>query len=122
MANRAPSARYSLASHPKPHRLRIPALEIAITRQRPQREEFPVAVVAQIEYAREPGRGVMPLAPEPVGALRAREIVDAARHRRMIDLARRHQAKQRPGGLRGRAGRRLVAAVIELVARAVLAP
>ena len=45
-----------------------------------------------------------------------------SRHRRMIDFAGRHQAEQRPGRLRRRARRRLVTRVVELVARAVLAP
>src|SRR5262245_63655156 len=40
----------------------------------------------------------------------------------MIDFAGGHQAEQRPGGLRRGARRRRVAAIIELVARAVLAP
>src|SRR4051812_30723524 len=40
----------------------------------------------------------------------------------MVDVARRHQAKQRPGRLRGSAGRLLVAAIVELVARTILAP
>src|SRR5207253_6029705 len=87
------------ASHPVRHRLRISALQVAVARERPQREEFPVAVVAQVEHARETSRGVKLLVPQPVRALRARKIIDAARDRRMIDLARRHQAEQRPGGL-----------------------
>src|SRR5271165_342051 len=40
----------------------------------------------------------------------------------MIDLPRRHQSEQSPGRLRRRARRLLIAAVIELVARAILAP
>ena len=39
--------------HPPRHRARIAALEIAVARHRPQREEFRIAVVAQIEHARE---------------------------------------------------------------------
>src|SRR6185295_19235311 len=87
------------ASHPERHRLGIAARQVAVARQRPERKEFRVAVVAQIEHARETGGGVVGLVPEAVGALHAGEIIDAARDRRMLDLARRHQAEQRPGGL-----------------------
>src|SRR5690349_2475136 len=40
----------------------------------------------------------------------------------MTDLARGHQAEQRPGGLRRGAGSLLITAIVELVARGVLAP
>src|SRR5580698_2542203 len=86
-------------SHSPRHRAGVGTLEIAVARQRPQREEFRVTVIAQIENAREPGGGVARLLPKTVGALVAGEIFDAARDRRMIDLARGHQSEQRPGGL-----------------------
>ena len=91
--------------------------QVAVTRQRPEREEFPVAVIAQIEHPRETGRGVARLVPEAVGGLRLQQITHAARHRRMVDLAGGHQTEQRPGGLRGGARGRLMAAIVELVAR-----
>ena len=57
--------------HPERHRARIGALEVAVARERPQREELRIAVVAQIEHARETGGGVARLVPEAVVALRA---------------------------------------------------
>src|SRR5262249_36495896 len=97
-------------------------LEVAVARERPQREEFRVAVIAQVEHAREARRRVVRLAPEAVVALRAGQIVDPALDRGMVDLPRRHQAEHGPSRLRRRARRSLVAAVIELIARAILAP
>src|SRR5262249_6030944 len=110
------------ASHPLAHPARIGIFEVAIARERPQREEFGVAVITQIEHAREARRRVARLVPEAVVALCARQIVDPALDRGMVDLPCRHEAEQRPGRLRRRARRSLVAAVIELVARAILAP
>src|SRR5690349_9845892 len=78
---------------------RIAASEIAVARQGPEREEFRIAVIVEIEHARKTAAGVMRLAPQPVTLLRGFQIIDAACHRRMIDLACRHQAQQRPGGL-----------------------
>ncbi len=77
--------------------------EVAVARQRQQREEQAVAVVAQVEHAREADGGVGLLVPFAVAPLRAAQVVDALRHRRVVHLARRHQAQQRPGGLRRRA-------------------
>src|SRR5580704_1933877 len=88
--------------HPPRHRPRIAALQIPVARQRPEREEFRVAVVAQIEHARKTRAGIVLFVPETVAALRGGEIFYAARHRRMIDLARGHEAEQRPRRLRGR--------------------
>src|SRR6202035_31415 len=82
--------------HPERHRPHIAALEIAVARQRPQREEFRIAVVAQIEHAGETGRGVARLVPKTVGALLCGEIGDAAGDCRMIDAAGGPQAEQRP--------------------------
>ncbi len=76
---------------------------VAVARQRPQREEAPVAVIAQVEHAREPGRGEARLVPEAVVALGLREIGDAALDCGIAGPPRRHQGEQRPGGLRGRA-------------------
>src|SRR5580693_3111808 len=108
--------------HPVRYRLGVTALEVAVAGHRPDREEFRIAVIAQIEYARETGGGVARLIPESVAALRVGEIFDAARDRRMIDLARGHQAEHRPGGLRRGRRRALIAVVIEFVACAILAP
>src|SRR5688572_7240904 len=77
----------------------IAALEIAVARQRPEREEFRIAVIVQIEDARKTPAGVMGLRPQAVGLLRRLQIIHPARHGRMIHLPRRHQAQQRPGGL-----------------------
>src|SRR5262249_7728359 len=51
-----------------------------------------------------------------------RQILNTARHRWMVNLAGSHEPEQRPGRLRSRAGGRLVAAIVELVARAVFTP
>src|SRR4051812_18858489 len=95
---------------------------MAKARQRPQRKELAIPVIAQIEHAREAGRGEARFVPQAMFALLALQIVDAARERLVIDLARRHQAQQRPSSLRGRARRALIAAIVELVALAALAP
>src|SRR5579864_3784636 len=68
------------ASHPPRHRGRVAAAQVAVARQRPEREEFRIAVVAQVENPREAGRGVARLVPEAVLTLGADEIVDAALH------------------------------------------
>ncbi len=52
--------------HPVNERAGIGALEIAVARHRPHREELRIAVVAQVEHARETGRGVARLIPETV--------------------------------------------------------
>ena len=64
--------------HPELDGLVVARGQVAIARQRPQREELRVAVVAQIEHARETGRGVARLLPESVAALMALQIFDAA--------------------------------------------
>jgi hypothetical protein len=85
--------------HPKSDRAAVGALEVAITRHRPQREEFRIAVIAKVEHARKTGRSVAFLLPQTVGALRLGEIIHAALHSAMIDFDRGHEAEQRPGGL-----------------------
>ena len=75
-------------SHPvRVTALRITALEIAVARHRPEREEFRIAVVAQIEHPRETGGGVARLVPEAVGALRRRRDI-RCRARRPDDRSR----------------------------------
>src|ERR1700731_4392930 len=103
-----------MALHPVRYRLCVTALEVAVAGHRPDREEFRIAVIAQVEHARETSGGVARLIPEAVAALRVGKIFDAARDRRMIDLARGHQAERRPGGLRRGRRRTLVAVVVEL--------
>ena len=64
--------RHVAARHsPTSTRRELPRLQIAVARQRPEREEFRIAVIAQIEDARETAAGVMLLAPQPVRFLRA---------------------------------------------------
>src|SRR5271156_1023025 len=89
-------------SHPEGHRPRVAAFEIAVTRHGPYREEFRVAVVAQIEHAGKTRRGITRLVPESIAALGRGEILDAACDRRMIDVAGGHEPKQRPSRLRRR--------------------
>src|SRR5581483_5322410 len=78
--------------HPVSWSALIAGEQVAVARERPEREELPVAVVAQIEHARETRRGEALLAPEPVFVLRVEQILDAARDRGVIHLPRRHQA------------------------------
>src|ERR1700677_4805851 len=73
-------------SHPPRHRARITALQIAVTCHRPYREELRIAVVAQVEHARETGCGVTRLIPETVRPLSVGQIFDAANNRGVIDL------------------------------------
>src|SRR5262249_27302766 len=108
--------------HPPVDPPRVAAREIAVAGERPERKIFRITVVAQVEHARKPGRGIARVVPESVGAWAVGEILDAARDRRMIERARRDEPEHRPGGLRGSGRRSLVAVVIELVARAILAP
>src|SRR6516225_10289414 len=82
-----------IASHSVPHRARIGILEVAVARERPQREEFRVAVITQVEHARETRSRVAWLVPETVVALRVCQIVDPALDRGMVDLSCRHQAE-----------------------------
>src|SRR5258706_33715 len=52
-----------LPSHPELDGAVVAGRQVAIARQRPQWEELRIAVVAQIEHARESGRGVTRTAP-----------------------------------------------------------
>ena len=79
-------------------------------------------MVAQVEDAREAAAGVGVLPPQAARVLGPPQPGDAALDGGMVDLACRHQPEKRPGGLRGVGGSGLIAAVVELVARAVLAP
>src|SRR5690348_16644611 len=55
---------------------------VSIRRESPEREIRRVAVIFEIEHARKARRGERGMAPEPVGALRAQQEVDAASHAR----------------------------------------
>src|SRR4029077_8384103 len=98
------------------------ALQITIARHRPEWKESPISVITQIEHTGEARGGISLLFPQAVIALIFGEIRDAASNSRMLHLACRHQTEKRPCGLRGRARRLLVAAIVQLVARSVLAP
>ena len=67
--------------------------------------------VARHRVARETGGRVALLRPEAVGALPLDQKGGGAADGRMVNLAGREQREQRPGGLRGRARRGLVAGV-----------
>src|SRR5579884_307773 len=119
IADRA-SARRLL--HAARHRRRIALRQVSIARERPERKIFAVAVVPKIEDARESGGREPLLLPEPVLALHTQQILDATGGCGVAHLPACHQAQQRPGGLRSRARRGLVTAIVEPIARAVLAP
>src|ERR1041384_6665006 len=109
-------------SHAERHRRTVPGLEIAIARKCPERKESTISVIAQIEDPRKARRGIALLIPKAVNTLILSKICYAASNSRMVHLACRHQPEQGPCGLRRGARRALVAAIIEPVARPVLAP
>ena len=100
----------------------IGLIEIAVTRKRPEREEFRIAVITQIEHAREPRRSELRFAPQSIGFLTAQQIINPFDDRRVLPLSGGHESEQCPGGLRGGAWCRLMAVIVELVAIARLAP
>src|SRR4029450_7175481 len=73
-------------SHPDQNRSGVGGFQIAIAGKRPKREEFRVAVVAQIEDAGETGRGEARLGPEAVCTLLTQKVVDATLDRGMVAL------------------------------------
>ena len=115
--------RGDLSSHPERHAAAVGALQVAVAGQRPEREELRVAVVAQVEDAREAAAGV--------GVLAARSRRRPGR--RCSQAMPRATAgwSARPAAIRPSSaqavcdealGARLVALVVELVAVAALAP
>ena len=109
-------------SHAEHRGAAVAALQIAKAGERPERKKLRIAVVTQVEHARESSRGVERLVPESVFALGRGEIGDAAGDGWVIRLTRRHEPEHRPSRLRGGARRRLEPLVRELVAVAALAP
>src|SRR5262249_42563177 len=109
-------------SHPERHARAVALRQIAIARHRPQRKKFPVSVIAQVEDPRKSRRRKSLFIPKTGLSLGLRQILHAPSDRWIADLTAGHQAEQRPGGLRRGARRRLVPAVVELVARTVFAP
>src|SRR5258708_19090320 len=95
--------------------------EVAVTRQRPQREIMRVAEIAQIEHAREADGGVPVLLPPLAVAGIPDEVGDAALDLGAVDLSSRHQAEQRPRRLRWRA-RLALAAPVRPIRGTILAP
>ncbi len=90
-----------MAQIPCTHVGRVALLQVPVARQRPEREERAVAVIAEIEDAREADGGVF--APRPRGRDRpgSTEMNWMPRWPWLrLDVARRHQAEHRPGGLR----------------------
>jgi hypothetical protein len=81
--------------------VQISRRKTAKARERPERKVNGVAVIAQIEDARKPDRGVPGLIPTPVFALTFDKVADTSGNRRVSNLSGSHQAKQRPGRLRG---------------------
>src|SRR5580704_5015105 len=80
-------ATMSGGSHAHGHAPLVAALEVAVAGQRPEWEEFRVAVVAQVEHPREAAAGVVVLRPEAVVALPLAQPGDAAGDGRVIGLA-----------------------------------
>src|SRR5438093_10720262 len=61
-----------------------------------------IVVVAQIKHSREAGAGEFKLVPGAVGPLGVEQIINATLDSTMIVQAGRHEAQQRPRGLRSR--------------------
>src|SRR5262245_45956216 len=110
------------ASHAERHARAVALRQIAIARHRPQRKEFPVSVIAQVEDPRKSGRRKSLFIPETGLCLGLLQILDAPSDRRIVNLAAGHQTEKRPGCLRRGARCWLVAMIVELVARPVFAP
>src|SRR5665213_3386493 len=84
--------RVTPGSHAPGGPLRIGPGQLAIAGQRPQREEFRIAVVAQVEDPRKATAGIVLLAPQPVRLLALDQPAHAGRDRWAVDLAGRHEA------------------------------
>ena len=84
------------SSHPERYAATVRALEVSISGERPERKEFGIAMIAQIEDARKAGRRVERLLPQAVLALRGRKVGDAAGDRRIVGLARPPSARAAP--------------------------
>src|SRR5690349_16203150 len=95
-----------------------------VERQRAQREDRRVEVVAQIEHLRESGRGPVVVLPGAVVLLFREEVADAAADRLRVAVAGGEQRDERPRGLRRRRralslGGRVVVGVRQLAPAAV---
>src|ERR1700722_12556525 len=103
MAGASPTMTGCAVSETKRHPARVATPQIAVARQCQQREIPAIAVVAQVEHARETNGIVWQFTPFSGPALGCHQVFDAARYRRIFDLLRGHQAKQGPGRLARRA-------------------
>src|SRR6476619_5052101 len=74
-------------SHPDQNRICVCCFQIAVPRQSPERKEFRITVITEIEHPRETRRGEARLVPKSIRALVPREIVDTAHDGGMIGLA-----------------------------------
>src|SRR4051794_39593004 len=83
--------RNSRRLHPEQHLARVAALQIAVSRHRPEREELRVAVIAKKKDAGKTGRGEARLVPEATGPLLFDEISQPALDSGMIASAHRHK-------------------------------
>ena len=92
-------------SHPHPYSLAVGRFQIPISRQRPQREEFRITVIAQVEHPRKASGCIPLLVPNALFALAASDKQHLSPPPGVY-LARCHQPKQGPCRLRGRAGGR----------------
>src|SRR5262245_51155424 len=100
---------------------RIAAHQAPIAPQRPGGEIGRIAVIFEVEHAREADCGIFRLGPAGVGARAVRQMADTAGNRLGLDLAGRHQPENGPGRLRS-GGHRGGVALARPVGCASLAP
>src|SRR3569832_2797095 len=96
--------------------------EIPVCRERPEREVRAVAVILQVEHARETRRREVRIGPEAIGSLGAQQVLNTATRRARISLSGRHQSQKGPGSLVRRAGGALTQVSLAGVGVVALAP
>src|SRR5262249_2524251 len=77
----------------------VRALQVTVASQRPEGEEKPVAMIAQVEDPRETHCRVGPFLPAAILLLCRQEKVDTPHYGFAVDLAHSHEPEERPGGL-----------------------
>src|SRR5271166_1133414 len=115
-------ARSPPSLHSQPCRSTVAAFQTSESRQSPERKNFGIAVVAEVEDPGKACRGVVRLFPGAVVSLSLCEERDAARDLRPVRFARRHERKQRPRRLRRVARRDRKSVVVEAITVGALAP
>src|SRR5690349_5634261 len=79
-------------------------LQIAVPRERVQREIVPIEVILQVKDARKTGSRKLLFIPGPIGILLFEQMPHSLADSRIIAIRSGQEANQAPGGLRWRAG------------------